>query len=239
MKKLGVYAHQRSGSSILYEVIGRRSGTPLSECFNPNDDSSLVEINGNLENIKHEQLPEDEVQSRDTRLKYMQRHNHQDYFIKVFGIDMRHGGIREYVRSNYELIAIERRNSLSAVFSGLIAIQHWYFNDTVGEPPEYQPFVAKYQHFSFMTDALLSYYKHKDDLNIRMTYVYEDMIKMSRPDILRELNLGKCGAIALPLRKLLDFKAKVNLIQNYDEVLFWYKTDLEPHLPENRQGGYS
>jgi hypothetical protein len=194
-------------------------------------------MNGKLEHIKHEPVPESKVQDRDTRLGYMQRRNHTDYFIKVFGTDMRHEGIRKYVRENYELIAIERRNSLSAVLSGIVAIQHWYFNDT-GEPPEYQPFVAKYQHFSFMADALQSYYKHKDDLNIRMTYVYEDMIKMGRPDILRELNLGKCGAIALPLRKLLDFKAKVNLLQNYEEVLYWYKTGLEPFLPEDRRGGY-
>lgn len=250
MKKLGIYAHQRSGSSILYEVMSDstltttkdRCGIPLGECFTPSDTASLVEVNGTLWRSIHGQLLEHEIQDRDVRLEYMKQHNYQDYFIKVFGIDLHHNGIREYVSENYELIAIERRNSLSAVLSGIVAIQHWFFNvdSTIHKPiPNYSAFVARYQNFSYMTDALISYYKYKDELDIHKTYIYEDIVNMGRRDILSELNLGDTVVPSLPLRKLLTFDQKVDLIQNYDEVLFWYKTDLEPFLPEDRRGGYS
>jgi len=250
MKKLGIYAHQRSGSSILYGVMSDssmtdtrdRCGIPLGECFTPSDERTLIETEGKLHLVEHGQLLEEEVQDRDTRLKFMEQHNHWDYFIKVFGIDLRHDGIRKYVRENYELIAIERRNSLSAVLSGIVAIQHWFFNvdSAIHKPiPNYSAFVARYQNFSYMTDALISYYKYKDELDIRKTYIYEDIVNMGRRDILSELNLGDTVIPSLPLRKLLTFDQKVDLIQNYDEVLFWYKTDLEPFLPEDRRGGYS
>ncbi len=242
MKKLGIYAHQRSGSSLLYEIMVPYHERILSECFNPSDEFSIVEVDGKLDILRHEKREEEDVQIRGERIALVKRYHHQDYFIKVFGIDLKENKeIFDYAREHYQFVAIERRNTLETVLSGLVSAKHWLFNDyeQIDLQEFYKPFVAKYQYFDYMTTSLRSYYTYKPFLNITKTFVYEDIIGLDRNSILAELGLELSADTQLPLRKLLDFEDKKRLVENYEEVLFWYKTDLEPHLPENRQGGYS
>lgn len=239
--KIGAYAHQRSGSSLLYEIMAPYHERTLSECFNPSDEFSIVEVDEKLDILSHERREKKDVQTREERIALVKRYHHQDYFIKVFGIDLKNKEIFDYTREHYQFVAIERRNTLETVLSGLVASKHWLFNDYEKRDllkTFYKPFVANYRYFNYMTTSLRSYYTYKPFLNITKTFVYEDIIGLDRNSILAELGLELSMDTQLPLRKLLDFEDKKRLVENYDEVLYWYITELEPFLPEDRRGGY-
>ena len=230
---------------MLYELMAPYQERTLSECFNPSGAFTVTEVfppedpGGRLDIFQHE-LSED-PQLRTERIALVKKYHHQDYFIKAFGIDLgKNEEIRDYVSEHYQLIAIERRDTFDTVLSGLISNKHEFFNNYKRKDLKsiYKPFIANYQIFDYMATCLKHYYEYKSLLNITKTFIYEDIVLLDRNSILLELGLEPSSNPRLPLQKLLDFESKTRLIENYEEVLFWYKTDLKPFLPKDRQGGY-
>jgi hypothetical protein len=237
MKERGVYAHQRSGSTLFYEIIADfMPKRALGEVFTPHEYQSLGKgPDGSL--VVRAHPAKDPPQLRDERAELLSE-SPFDYFIKVFGTDLKEKQCFDAVK-DYEFFAIERLNAFEAVLSGIIALNFWYFHKSDGDP-HWDHFTAKKEQFTFMRDAMLSYYIFKRHLKIIKTVIYEDIDDFCQTygDVCQLANLPNTQKRMLPDSKLLSLERKAEYIQNLDDVVFWYASELDPLLPKDRQGGH-
>lgn len=246
--KLAVLSYPRSGSGLLYHIVKKHVECDghLYEVFNSCADNLLLEgewkerliFEDQLEH-KNRQLDQGDIQSRQYRLSLMEKYNHQDYFIRILRFDTTVPEINRYLLYNYRFITIERRNTFDSVLSGLIARKHWYFNYRGYPVPEYKPFAAEYVNFARIREFIKHYFDIKKNLfvnHIDASLIYEDIVDKSRGEVLEMAGFpGIVDNEEFPLKKLLNFDEKCELIENVDQVYQWCQEELSFFLPEDRQ----
>lgn len=193
----------------------------ISEAFNPHRKRLLIcNPDGHLENIK---LPItlSTPQFREERINLFNKHLDDDYIVKVMSHDTTCAGVINTIINNYTVVAIERRNVLSAYLSGLIAFHHTVWNSYDGIRPKYEPFVASKEEIQLIGLGLSRYYHWRDKLNPQTILYYEDMATQTTEETLRQTDLYQDGVPTndTPTRKLLSFEEKTKLIINLDEAV--------------------
>ena len=194
--KLGIYAHQRSGSTTVYDcsLLPTHHYVRLNEVFTPHEYLTLElrDMKGNTGDKElwvnhHPNKIKNPPQLREERAALLKEcaDDGNSYFIKVFGTDLDTNSCKEAVE-DYEFIAVERENTFETVMSGILAINFWYFHRSDGDP-HWEHFVAQRSQFLFMRDAILSYYWHKPSLNIRKTITCEHLATISTCNELNDL----------------------------------------------------
>lgn len=236
--KHAIFTYPRTGSTLLQKVImnhlhfeyGWDYSRNLGEVFNPVENRCLTESDGCL--VEHESPG---LQSRTERLRLMQEHAHQSYLIKVFAQDAVHPGVLKFIKDNYLLIVLERRDPLDAFLSGLIAyhFQLWHYE---GNEPQYESFKMPEEEARKIARYIALYYHIKTQLqpNIVATLVYEDIVKMTRKELLQAVGFETFSYNdnrPLPYKKLLTFEEKTHLIENIHQMREIYQLQVVPFLP--------
>ena len=227
--KIAIFGHARSGSTMLYYILEQHllaaglieEWAGISEAFNPHRNRLLIcNPQGHLENIiLGSSLPT--RQFREERVELFNKHLNDDYLIKVMSHDTTCTSVIDTVVDNYTIIAVERKNVISACLSGLIAFHHSIWNVQDNTQPKYEPFVATTEELQLIGLGISRYYYWRDKLNPQAIVYYEDMATQTTEDTLRQTGLYQGGVPTndTPTRKLLSFEEKTKLILNLDEAL--------------------
>ncbi len=241
--KLGVLSYARTASTLLLGTLakylqdhhGHEPWQTLDEVFNPSDDNWIIETGGHLQLIPIVRGTVAEPLLREQRLDLMKKYQHQDYVIKVLGQDfMMHTGrgIPTFLQeTGYEFVSIERRNPLAAILSALVAFEHRYWNDdgTVARP-EYHEFDADMSFVKFVGRTIIYHQDAKSRVPVRAELFFEDVITMSRREILLATGFGSGNDdTSFPTKKLLGAN-NTALIKNIDEVREYYENHVVPYL---------
>jgi hypothetical protein len=194
----------------------------LGEVFNPLEGTRLlVRKSGHLVNYTNLSLPES--QPREKRLQLFREHMDDDYVIKFMPFDATvHGIVESIMEANYNIIAIERRNTLSAYLSVLIAYHHQVWNVTAkNEQPVYEPFVVPEEEIVSLAKSIATYHHLRDKFKPSAILYYEDIASQSSVMTLKQAGIYHEGAEAKdsPTKKLLSFEDKTKLIINLEEVI--------------------
>jgi hypothetical protein len=194
----------------------------LGEPFVPTTRNILVSEDGHLRQLMPPPEGATVPQLRPERTKLFREHLHQDYIIKFMSQDTKNAEAVDMIRSSYNVIAIERRNVMSAYLSALIAYQHqvWHAKSEA-ERPEYHEIVVPRNQMRNIGAHFSRYYQWRDLMNPRVILCYEDIIAQSREATLRQIGLYQEG-IEIPESstiKMHSFQDKAKLIKNLDEVM--------------------
>ena len=204
----------------------------IDEVFNPHDDR-LLRTNPNTGHLEHLELPTrlSTPQLRGDRLRLFREHLNDDYIIKMMAFDTKEPGIVDTIVENYNVVAIERRNPLSAFLSHLIAFHHWVWNIFDDTKPVYEPFVVPEDEMKQLGTAFSFYYYWRDRMNPQAIVYYEDIATQSAEATLRQVGLYQEGFPTMdsPSRKLLSFEEKTKLIINLQEVVEHFTGILAPY----------
>ena len=227
--KIAIFGYARSGSTMLYFILQQHllaaglieEWADISEAFNPHRRRLLVRnTDDHLENIK---LPIvlSTPQFREERVELFNKHLEEDYILKVMSHDTTCMNVIDTIVKNYMVIAIERRNVLSAYLSGLIAFHHSVWNIYDDARSTYEPFVAPKDEIQLIGLGLSRYYHWRDKMNPQAILYYEDVAMQSPETTLRQTGLYQEGVPTTdsPTRKILSFEGKTKLIINLDEVV--------------------
>lgn len=251
--KLAIFGNTRSGTTMLRNTLWQHllasgeneSWSQLSEMLRPRfgnlvgkarlvrGGNIVIEIDGHLQmqplsdlssisNFKV--LPDAPIE----RFNKLVEYSHQDYFIKLMPSDLREmPEIIPWMRDNYNIIAIERRNPLAAFISNLIAHRHsrWHVT-TEDDHITYIPFAADMDDVEHFGRTYSHYYQYRDALKPTRILYYEDLVNISQESIIR-----MAGMEPLPIKyeahatvKVHSFQEKQELILNYDEVEHHFET---------------
>lgn len=239
--KIAIFGYPRSGTTMLNYIIQQHLSSAgvvkgwanLGEVFNPLDGTRLlVSHSGHLDNLVD--LNTVTTQSREDRLHLFREHLDDDYVIKILPYDtMTQGVVETVMQANYNIIAIERRNPLSAYLSVLIGYHHqvWHIFDS-DDRPVYKPFVATEQEMLKLGKSLSIYHHLRDRLNPSAILYYEDIVGQSVVETLKQAGVYHEGAEAkdTPTKKLLSFEDKTKLIINLEEVIDHLTGILIPYM---------
>ena len=241
--KLGVLSYARTASTLLLGTLakylqdhhGHEEWQTLDEVFNPSDDNWIIETGDHLQLIPIVRGSVAEPLLREQRLALMKKYQHQDYVIKVLGQDfMMHSGhgVHEFLKgTGYEFVSIERRNPLNAILSALVAYEHRYWNDDgTARLPEYHEFDAAMSFVEFVGDTIVQHRHAKKMVPVRAELFFEDVITMSRREILWAAGFMSDEDDTPPATKKLLGTDNTTLIKNIDEVREYYESHVVPHL---------
>jgi len=239
--KIAIFGYPRSGTTMLNHLIRRHliaagvveEWAGLGEVFNPLDGTRLLlSIDGHLRNITDGNFVV--TQSREDRLRLFKEHLKDDYIIKMLPYDTTVRGVVETVmQENYNIIAIERRNPLSAYLSAIIAYRHQVWNITdPNNQPVYEPFVATNQEMLALGKSLSIYHHLRDHLNPSAILYYEDIVGQPVIETLKQAGVYQEGMPTrdTPTKKLLSFEEKTKLIINLEEVVAYFTGIMTPHM---------
>ena len=228
--KIAIFGYPRSGTTMLFQIIKRHlvaagvveKWAGLSEVFNPLENTRLlVSKDGHLINYTNLDLPES--QPREKRLQLFREHMDDDYVIKFMPFDTTtHGVVESIMEANYNIIAVERRNTLSAYLSVLIAYHHRVWNVTdANERPVYEPFVVPEDQMISLGKSIAIYHHLRDKLKPSAILYYEDIAAQPSMMTLKQAGIYHAGVEAResPTKKLLSFEDKTKLIINLEEVI--------------------
>ena len=227
----------------------------LGEIFNPVRKRVIIEKDGHLENLslrgpldihqraiiekdghfKNSSLPQtlDIPQLRSARIDLFLKHSHQEYVVKVLSQDTIIPEIVPWMRDNYRIVCIERRNVLSAFVSALIAHRYQIWSIPPGDKrPEYEPFVVEQRLLNIFGTHFVRYYRYRDELNPTHILYYEDIANASQQEIIEMVDM-----VPIPdweytppsTIKLHSFQEKLDLIQNLDEVTEHFVNLITPY----------
>ncbi len=241
--KLGVLSYARTASTLLLDTLakylqdhnGHEEWQTLDEVFNPSDDNWIIETGGHLQLIPIVRGTVAEPLFREKRLDLMKKYQHQDYVIKVLGQDfMMHSGsgVYEFVKNvGYEFVSIERRNPLNAILSALVAFEHRYWNDDGAiDRPKYHGFNADMSLVEFIGDTIIQHRHAKTMVPVRAELFFEDVITMSRREILSAAGFPSEEDDTPPATKKLLGTDNAILIRNINEVREYYENNVVPQL---------
>jgi hypothetical protein len=238
--KIAIFGYPRSGTTMLHNIIAQHlvaagvveSWAGLGEVFNPLDGTRLLlSFDGHLRNLTG--LNTVTTQSREDRLQLFREHLDDDYIIKMLPYDTRVQEVVETVmQAGYNIIAIERRNPLSAYLSVIIGYHHQVWHAYGDEQPVYEPFVATEKEMLTLGKSLSMYYHLRDHMNPSAILYYEDIVMNSVESTLKELGLYHDGIPTKesPTKKLLSFEEKTKLIINLEEVVDHFTGILTPYM---------
>jgi len=194
----------------------------VGEVFNPLENTRLlISKDGHLVNYTNLDLPES--QPREDRLRLFREHMDDDYIIKIMPYDINTSGVVDAVAgAGYNIIAIERRNPLSAFLSVIIAYHYnvWNVKDT-NELPTYEPFVVPRDIMLALGKSLGMYHRIRDHLNPSAILYYEDIATQPVDITLKQAGVYQEGAVTegSPTKKILSFEDKTKLVINLEEVI--------------------
>jgi len=228
--KIAIFGYPRSGTTMLNYIIHQHliaagaaeKWAAVGEVFNPLENTRLlVSKDGHLVNYTHLDLPE--AQPREARLQLFREHMDDDYIIKMLPYDTNTEGVLEAVMgAGYNIIAIERRNPLSAFLSVIIAYHHnvWNVKDT-SELPVYEPFVASEDIMIALGKSIGMYHHIRDRLNPSAILYYEDIATQSVEVTLKQAGVYQEGVVTQgsPTKKILSFEDKTKLVINLEDVI--------------------
>jgi hypothetical protein len=227
--KIAIFGYPRSGTTMLNYIIHQHliaagvveKWAAVGEVFNPLENTRLlVSKDGHLVNYTNLNLPES--QPREERLRLFREHMDDDYIIKMLPYDTNTGGVvAAVVEAGYRIIAIERRNPLSAFLSVIIAYHHQVWHTYDDDQPVYEPFEVSAQDMYALGKSVSVYYHHRDALHPSNILYYEDIASNPVVNTLKELGLYQEGTPTKesPTKKLLSFEEKTKLIINLEEVV--------------------
>lgn len=242
--KLAIFGHARTGSTLLMRSLWKHlvatgeneEWSHLGEVFTPHTYSTLIVEDGHLEIVRTTE-PHDRSnnvpQMREARFKLFKLFSHHDYVMKFMSQDTQTSGIAEWMRDNYRIIAIERRNVLSAFLSSLIAYEYQNWRVLVRDKrPDYKPFVVERDVMKPLATHIMRYYRYRDSLNPSHVLYYEDIVNTSEEDIIR-----MAGMVPKPNHvyelpntvKIHTFQEKMDLIENLDEVVQYFMETMAPY----------
>jgi hypothetical protein len=141
-------------------------------------------------------------------------------------------GVREFLKdTGYEFVSIERRNPLNAILSALVAYEHRYWNDdgTIIRP-EYHEFNADMSFVEFVSDTIVQHRYTKKMVPVRVELFFEDVITMSRREIIQAAGFVSDEDDTPPVTKKLLGVDNAALIKNIDEVREYYENNVVPRL---------
>lgn len=241
--KLGVLSYARTASTLLLDTLakylqdhhGHESWQTLDEVFNPSDDNWIIETGDHLQLIPLVRGTVAAPLFRGQRLNLMKKYQHQDYVIKVLGQDfMMHSGhgVHEFLKdTGYEFVSIERRNPLNAILSALVAYEHRYWNDDGAiDRPKYHGFNANLNFVKFVGDTIIQHRHAKAMVPVRAELFFEDIITMSRREILQAAGFESSADDTPPATKKLLGVDNAILIRNLAEVQEYYENNVVPQL---------
>jgi hypothetical protein len=227
--KIAIFGYPRSGTTMLYHIILQHlisaglveEWSGIGEVFNPLDGTMLVRKSGHLINYTNLDLPES--QPRENRLWLFREHTDDDYIIKMLPYDINTKGVVNAVmEAGYNIIAIERRNPLSAFLSVIIAYHYnvWNVKDT-NELPIYEPFVVSKDIILALGKSLGVYHHIRDRLNPSAILYYEDIATQPVEATLKQAGVYQEGVVTKgsPTKKILSFEDKIKLVINLEEVI--------------------
>lgn len=204
----------------------------LFEPFTPHEARTLVHQDGGLVLSSHTPLPVWQAQTREERFRLFQSHDDRDYVLKVMSMDTSQPGLIEYIRGRYKVIAVERRNALSAYLSALVSFEHNVWAIEPGERPEYHRFTVSEEIMNVIGTHITRYYTYLDRMNPDTVLYYEDVVADPK------VALERCGlyhpGASIPehrTAKNLSYKDKVSLIENVDEVVEHFMGIMTPYMP--------
>ncbi len=245
--KLAIFGNNRSGTTMLTLTLmshlkatgENESWSHVSEIFSTSEirPNLVVERDGHLQMYRIDQMMSNyKVLPKDPTERFMKfiKYSHQDYIVKLMTSDTNISGIIPWMRDNYRVIAIERRNPLAAFISDLIATKHqvWNVHLLSKKRPTYVPFVVDEYVLKHLANRFVQYYKFRDELNPTHIIYYEDIANGSPEDILRMVDMKPIpGAMCYPhdTIKLHSFREKMDLILNFDEVSQFFETIMKPY----------
>ncbi len=240
--KIAIFGYPRSGTTMLGYIISQHLASAgvvkewanLGEVFNPLEGTQLLvsPSHGHLVHITN--LISAITQPREERLQLFKEHMDDDYIIKILSYDTAHEGVVGTVMgANYNIMAIERRNPLSAYLSVLIAYHHrvWHVFDS-NYRPVYEPFEVSEQEMIALGKSLAIYHHYRDQLNPSAILYYEDIVEQSITATLKQAGVYHEGAAVedTPTKKLLSFEEKIKLIINFEEVVNHLTGILTPYM---------
>ena len=228
--KIAIFGSPRSGTTMLFKIIGQHllaagvvePWASIGEVFNPVDGTRLLvsSQSGHLVNHHNVELPVE--QPREDRLRLFKEHSADDYIIKMMPNDLKAQGLIDVVmEAKYNIIAIERRNPLSAFLSSIIAYHYSVWHIYGDEKPEYKPFVASPEYILALGKSFSIYYHYRDKLNPSSILYYEDIAQQPTAVTLARVGLYQEGVEAKesPTKKIHSFDDKAKLIINLEEVI--------------------
>lgn len=241
--KLAIFGHVRSGTTMLSVALWKHLvhikentvSSHIGEIFNPADSNMVIEEDGYLKMVP---LPAGtDVQLRPTRFELFKKHTHQDYVVKFMSQDTKTPGIVEWMRDNYRIIAIERRNPLAAFLSGLIAYHYqvWHVQSALGQTrPDYQPFVVERDVMNAIGTHFVRYYQYRDALAPTSVMYYEDIANATMDKAIQLAGMKPTPTHqweyeSFGTTKLHSFQEKMDLILNMDEVTEHFMGILSPY----------
>jgi len=203
----------------------------LGEVFNPTAGSRIAVQSGHL--IHQYNLAIPELQLREDRLRLFKKHTNDDYIIKYMPYDITNPDtVKTVVEAGYNFVAIERRNSLSAYLSVIIAYHHqiWHITEEVPRS-EYKPFVASEEEIIGLGKSMSLYHRYRDYLNPSAILYYEDVATQSSFETLKQAGVYQKGAPVKDAysKKIHSFEDKTKLIINLGEVADYLTGILLPY----------
>lgn len=228
--KIAIFGYPRSGTTMLNYIVHQHliaagvveEWAAVGEVFNPLENTRLlVSKDGHLVNYTDLDLPES--QPREVRLQLFRKHMDDDYIIKMMPYDTNTTGVVEAVMgAGYNIIAIERRNPLSAFLSAIIAYHNnvWNVKDT-SKLPTYEPFVASKDIMFALGKSIGMYHRIRDHLDPSAILYYEDIATQPVGVTLKQAGVYQEGVATeeSPTKKILSFEDKTKLVINLEEVI--------------------
>ena len=242
--KLAIFAYARTGSTLLMRSLWKHlvatgeneEWSHLGEIFTPHTYSVATVKDGHLTLVRTAESYDhgnNVPQMRETRFKLFKMFSHHDYVMKFMGQDTQTFGITEWMRDNYHVIAIERRNVLSAFLSSLIAFEYQKWIVLVNDDrPDYKPFVVEQNVMHSLMKHIILYYRYRDALNPTHVLYYEDIVNTSEEDIIQLAGMvpKPNHVYELPITaKIHTFQEKMDLIENLDEVVQYFMETMAPY----------
>ncbi len=227
--KIAIFGYPRSGTTMLHNLIAQHlvaagvvePWASIGEAFNPLEGTRLQVTDGHLVNVNTHFSDIDPPQKREERLRLFQKYTHHDYITKMLPYDIELYGLPATVQdAGYRIIAIERRNPLSAFLSVIIAYQHWVWHAYGNEQPVYEPFEVPTRMMQALGKSFSIYYHHRDTLEPTDVLYYEDIVMNSVESTLKELGLHHEGipTEGSPTKKL-QFHLMLSKLSNTVTVL--------------------
>ena len=229
--KIAIFGYPRSGTTMLYKIIAQHllaagvlePWASIGEVFNPVDGARLLVSSQSGHLVNHHDVNLSDEQSREERLQLFKKHSADNYIIKMMPHDLKaHGLVEAVMEAKYNIIAIERRNPLSAFLSSIIAYQHqvWHIYDQ-NKIPEYEPFVVSDEHIVALGKSFAIYHHTRDQLNPSSILYYEDIVQQPIVATLVRAGVYQEGVVVKesPTKKIHSFEDKAKLIINLEEVI--------------------
>jgi hypothetical protein len=243
--RLAVFGYQRSGTTMLMDIVTKyfiaageiRPDQDLKEIFNTQLSLEIMHHPTGEYSLLHEWTPyihESSLLTIEQRFDLLRHFSEkgQDYILKMLSVDTRDARILPWLIRNYPIVTISRRDHFDAYLSLLIASHHkqWNYRSWQNKLPIYEKFQVTSGMLHDVTHGFRTYFDKIATIPAIAHVYYEDMITMSSKEVLQHIGIYQSGNDAPETNfvKMIDFRRKVELIDNLGEVEKFYVDTIQP-----------